>query len=112
MTRIPTTHGRPAPQPARILVLVAALAVSASAFAGGQAHPAWQAFAGSGPAVTPRLPATPQGGAVQLFTTLADFQQATAGWDLVFEDFSSRPPFNAAPARNRPTTRWDSPAPA
>ena len=60
MTRIPTSHSRAAQLPARTLVLAAALAVSASAFADGQAHPAWQArlqgqaIAGSGPAVTPR----------------------------------------------------------
>lgn len=99
MTTSHTPKTRPAVLPALALALAATFAVAGSAVADGLIHAGWEARmqaadTGSGP----HTPRTPRGsGDLQLFASLAEFQDATAGWGLVFEDFSSRAPNSASP---------------
>lgn len=98
MTRIHTRTVSRTALPAWMAAL-AALAVAGTAVAGGSIHEAWQArMATANNHGWLEMPRVPRGsGDLQLFANLADFQAATAGWDLAFEDFSSVNPMSGAP---------------
>ena len=91
-----STSFRPT-RPGLAFALSASFALAGSAVAAGPDHGSWQARFQGTPATTPAAPAAraQRGpGDLQLFASLAEFQDATAGWDLAFEDFSFRP-FNS-----------------
>lgn len=99
MTIILTRTAGRAVLPALAAALAATLAMPGTAMADGSIHPAWQA--GMAPADTrggQEMPRPSRGsGDLELFANLADFQTATDGWDLAFEDFSSISPNYGAP---------------
>ncbi len=99
MTSIHNSNSRRGACVALALAFTASMAVAGTAAAKGSATHSWQARAqaGSGAGEAPPAPASRGTGNLQMFATLAEFQDATSGWDLAFEDFSSRPANSVSP---------------
>ncbi|MFA7541757.1 MAG: choice-of-anchor D domain-containing protein, partial [Lysobacterales bacterium] len=100
MTRTKHNHRR-GTRAALALALTAGMALAGTVAAAGPASSAWQDRGQAGPAggeaVPAAAPAPRDTGNLQMFATLAEFQDATAGWDLAFEDFSARPANSVSP---------------
>lgn len=99
MTSIFTRNARQTVLPVLAVALVAILAVPGNAVANGLVHEGWQAgMAAADSREGAEMPRPSRGsGDLQLFANLADFQAATAGWELAYEDFSSVNSNYAAP---------------